>query len=126
MSLLRKPQFEQLRHTTFESKKALREADVAAIQSDLVDFLNAAGDVLIERARRPNRVDPLIEINGMWMGPASSHKEIIDLLKGSWPWPPLQQLEASAIIEEIDELVVARVVATTEDRYLTVKIQIRV
>ncbi|HEY0867276.1 MAG TPA: hypothetical protein VGE01_07855 [Fimbriimonas sp.] len=125
MPHLLKPQFEQKRHEALTRLSPLREADVAAVQSRLVDFLNGIGDLLVERAKRPNRKDPLLEVTSAWMGPASSHKEIQDVLRAAWPGDVFGEMAVDDHLEDVDELVVLRFVATTDDRYLTGRVLVR-
>lgn len=120
-----KPKFEQLRKQTLERLKPMREADVAAAQAKIVDLLNHTGDILIERARRPNHTDPLIVINGDWLGPASSHGDIRTALLEHWPGEAFGEMENSYHIEDVEEVVVLRFVATTDERYLTGRVSIR-
>jgi hypothetical protein len=125
MPHLIKPKFEQLRHEALKSLKPMREAEVAAIQARLVAFLDGLRDVLVEKARRPNHTDPLVEISAAWMGPASSHEEINEVLKDAWPGEIFGDLANDYHLEDIDENVVLRFVATNASNYLTGKVTIR-
>lgn len=123
---LLKPKFEQARHEALKHKKPLREADVVAIQARLVDLLNHTGDLLVERAKRPNHTDPLLEITAAWMGPASSHEEIRDALREAFPGEAFGELPVDFHLEDIEETVHLRFVATSVERYITGRVLVRV
>lgn len=104
-------QSRSLDHRSFE---ALRERVVAALDDD--------GRIVVQKARRTEKPEALLEVVCAWTGVDPDPQAVVDALREAWPFREATREEERHIVEPRDETVVLLSALREGERYATVRV----
>lgn len=102
---MRKPEFEQLRHSLIRAAKAMPQQEREPYRQKMVSMLEEDGLLLVQRARKDGHDDALIEVHASWIGTDYSTEAIIGALKTVWARGFVEGGQLRHWIESEDEVV---------------------
>ena len=118
-----KPAFENFRHQCLSHGKPLLEKDTVPIQASIVALLDTIPELLVQKSRRLNSKDCIVEVTATWVGMDASQREAIAVLKRAWPGSVFGEHDEKFTIAGQEESVVLSFAAKyPESRYLTGRI----
>lgn len=103
--------FRPLDHRGFE---ALRDRVVAALDAD--------GRLVVQKARRTEKPEALLEIVCAWTGIDPDPRAVVAALKEAWPYADASREEARHLAEPRDETAVLLAALRQGERYATVRV----
>lgn len=122
MSLVKNADLEGFR---VELRKTLRPLDhrgFDALRDQVVAVLDADGRLVVQKARRTERPEALLEVVCSWSGIDPDPRSAAAALQEAWPYADAPREEARHLSEPRDETAVLLAALRQGDRYATVRI----
>ena len=120
MPFLKKPAFENYRARLIASGKPIADWQAAAIQTKIVALLDTVPEILVQKARRMNHKDGLIEVSATWVGLDANPTKAVGILKSAWPGDAFDSTENNFWLDRSEDAVLLAFAAPYPDgRYLT-------
>ena len=110
-----------------ELRKALRPLDhrsFEALRDRVVAALDADGRIVVQKARRTEKPEALLEVVCAWTGIDPDPSAAAAALREAWPFADLPKEEGRHLAEPRDETAVLLAALRQEERYATVRVLI--
>ena len=108
-----------------ELRKSLRPLDhrsFEALRDRVVAALDADGRLVVQKARRTEKPEALLEVVCAWTGIDPDPRAAAAALRDLWPFAEAPREEARYLTEPRDETAVLLAALRQEDRYATVRV----
>lgn len=108
-----------------EVRKSLRPVDhraFEALRDRVVAALDADGRLVVQKARRTEKPDALLEVVCAWTGIDPDPKAVVRALKESWPYADTSRDEERHMAEARDETAVLLSALRDAERYATIRV----
>lgn len=108
-----------------ELRKTLRPLDhrgFEALRDRVVEALDADGRLVVQKARRTERPEALLEVVCAWTGIDPDPKAAVAALREAWPYADAPYAQARHLAEPRDETAVLLAALRFEERFATVRI----
>ena len=122
MSLAQRSELDGFR---VELRKELRPLDhrsFEALRDQVVAALDADGRIVVQKARRTEKPDALLEVVCAWTGIDPEPSAAAAALRDAWPFADAPREEARHLSEPRDETAVLLAALRQGDRYATVRV----
>ena len=110
-----------------ELRKGFRPIDHKAfetLRNRVVEALDGDGRIVVQKARRTEKPEALLEIVCAWTGVDPDPRAAVAALREAWPFADAPREEERFYVEPVAETVVLLSVLKVEERYATMRVLI--
>lgn len=123
MPFLKKPAFENYRARLIAGGKPLADWQATTVESKVVALLDTVPEILVQKSRRTNHKDGLLEFSVAWVGLDASPALAVATLKAAWPGNVFEDVDNQFWVDRSeDATLLAFAAGYPEGRYLTGRI----
>lgn len=122
MALVKNPDLQGFRTELQRTLRPLDHRGFESLRQKVVAALDADGRLVVQKTRRTERPDALLEVVCSWTGIDPDPRAIAKALREAWPFVESPREEERHISEPRDETAVLLAALREGDRYATVRV----
>ncbi len=122
MPLVKSPDLDGFRAELRKTLRPLDHRGFEALRDRVVEALDADGRLVVQKARRTERPEALLEVVCSWSGIDPDPRAAAAALRDAWPFAHSPREEARHIAEPREETAVLLAALRQDDRFATVRV----